>query len=86
MSPTSAPAAIRRSRVRSSVVERVDGEREVVDRAAMALLALLADDLPGRHLEHVQRRAATEVEDEHSGVVVLRFHPEADLRAPKALA
>jgi len=55
---------------------RFDRQRVMIDRAAVALLATLADDLVGGHFEDVERRPAAEVEDRHLRVVALRLHLE----------
>ena len=84
MSPTSAPGLHQALAHRLERGEVGDRDAEVVDGAARADAALLADDRLRRHLEHVERGAAAEVEDEHARVVALGLHGEGDLGAEHA--
>ena len=52
----------------------------MVDRATMSLTATLADDVVGRHLEHIERRATTNVDDLHPGPIVSTWNLERHLR------
>src|SRR4029453_18711552 len=64
---------------------RIDGKRVVVDGAAPALPAPVADDLVRRNLEDVERGPATEVEDLHPGVVLALRNFEGHHRVERLL-
>ena len=66
ISPISAPASTRRSFTSSSSARDATVEAEVIDGPAAAGPAPLTDDVVRRHLDHVERGARSEVEDEHA--------------------
>ena len=67
------------------LVQRLDGDAEVVDGTPAALATLLADHGVRRGLEDVERGATPHVQDEHPGVVRRGLHLEDDLGPEHAL-